>query len=154
MRWPAGWDSTQVEVMPRGDLASTLRGTCQVRSVRSAVMSEPEPWSPPEQMPRWVWKAVAVFWLGFIATVVDSLDLDKLSALSLLLLVSLFLSLAVEPGVNRLSRRGLAARHGDGAHPRRACCWRSSSSSWPSARSSASRSPTCCGTPRSTSTAP
>ena len=33
-------------------------------------MSESEPSSPPEQMPRWVWKAVAIFWLGFIATVV------------------------------------------------------------------------------------
>ena len=69
-------------------------------------MSEPQPWLPPEQMPRWVWKAVAIFWLGFIATVVTRSIWTSLSALSLLLLVSLFLSLAIEPGVNRLAARG------------------------------------------------
>jgi predicted PurR-regulated permease PerM len=57
-------------------------------------------------MPRWVWKAVAIFWLGFIATVVTRSIWTSLSALSLLLLVSLFLSLAIEPGVNRLAVRG------------------------------------------------
>ncbi len=69
-------------------------------------MSEPEPWSPPEQMPRWLWKAVAIFWLGFIVTVITRSVWASLSALSVLLLVSLFLSLAVEPGVNRLASRG------------------------------------------------
>ncbi|HEX3089082.1 MAG TPA: AI-2E family transporter [Ilumatobacteraceae bacterium] len=69
-------------------------------------MSELQPWSAPEHMPRWVWKAVAIFWLGFIATVVTRSVWSSLSALFLLLLVSLFLSLAVEPGVNRLAARG------------------------------------------------
>ena len=69
-------------------------------------MSETEPWSPPEQMPRWVWKAVAIFWLGFIATVITRSVWASLSELFVLLLVSLFLSLAVEPGVNRLAARG------------------------------------------------
>ena len=69
-------------------------------------MSDSQPWSAPEHMPRWVWKAVAIFWLGFIATIVTRSVWSSLSALFLLLLVSLFLSLAVEPGVNRLAARG------------------------------------------------
>jgi predicted PurR-regulated permease PerM len=69
-------------------------------------MSESQPWSAPEHMPRWIWKAVAIFWLGFIATIVTRSVWTSLSALFLLLLVSLFLSLAIEPGVNRLAARG------------------------------------------------
>ena len=69
-------------------------------------MSETEPWSSPEQMPRWIWKAVAIFWLGFIVTVITRSVWASLSELSVLLLVSLFLSLAVEPGVNRMAARG------------------------------------------------
>ena len=62
-------------------------------------MSESQPWSPPERMPRWVWKAAAIFWLGYIASIVTRSVWTSLSALFLLLLVSLFLSLAIEPGV-------------------------------------------------------
>jgi predicted PurR-regulated permease PerM len=69
-------------------------------------MSESQPWLPPEQMPRWVWKATAIFWAGFIVTVITRSVWRSLSALFILLLVSLFLSLAVEPGVNRLAARG------------------------------------------------
>ncbi len=58
------------------------------------------------RMPRWVWKAVAVFWLGYLlATRVDTF-VERLYGLFTLLLVSLFLALAIEPGVNRLARRG------------------------------------------------
>lgn len=70
------------------------------------MMSEPQPWLPPEHLPRWVWKAVAIFWLGFILSIVTRSLWTSLSALFLLLLVSLFLSLAIEPGVNRLASRG------------------------------------------------
>ena len=69
-------------------------------------MSDPQPWLPPEQLPRWVWKAVAIFWLGYIVSIVTRSVWSSLSALFLLLLVSLFLSLAIEPGVNRLASRG------------------------------------------------
>ena len=56
--------------------------------------------------PRWVWKAIGVFWIGYLVAVrVDSL-VDRLYGLFVLLLVALFLSLAIEPGVNRLARRG------------------------------------------------
>ncbi|MCE9623486.1 MAG: AI-2E family transporter [Actinomycetia bacterium] len=58
------------------------------------------------RMPRWVWKAIGVFWIGYLVAVrVDSL-VDRLYGLFVLLLVALFLSLAIEPGVNRLARRG------------------------------------------------
>jgi predicted PurR-regulated permease PerM len=68
-------------------------------------MSDPQPWLP-EQMPRWIWKAAAIFWMGWIISIVTRSVWSSLSALFLLLLVSLFLSLAVEPGVNRLASRG------------------------------------------------
>jgi predicted PurR-regulated permease PerM len=69
-------------------------------------MSEPQSWSPPEHLPRWVWKAVAIFWLGYIIAIVTRSVWSSLSALFILLLVALFLSLAIEPGVNRLAARG------------------------------------------------
>ena len=58
------------------------------------------------RMPRWVWKAVAIFWLGYLAAIRIDSFVDRLYGLLLLLLVALFLSLAVEPGVNRLTKRG------------------------------------------------
>ena len=78
----------------------------------------------------------------------------KLSGLFVLLVISLFLSLAIEPGVNRLARRGWRRGRATAlllfgvlvAVPR---C-----SSSPSARWSARRSPTCCRTPRPTSPTP
>jgi predicted PurR-regulated permease PerM len=57
-------------------------------------------------MPRWVWKAAAIFWLGYILSIVTRSVWASLSGLFVLLLVSLFLSLAIEPGVNRLAARG------------------------------------------------
>ncbi len=69
-------------------------------------MNQPSAPMLPERMPRWVWKAVAIFWLGFLATVLGRTLADRLGALLILLLVALFLSLAIEPGVNKLSKRG------------------------------------------------
>lgn len=57
-------------------------------------------------MPRWVWAAVGVFWLGYLVAVRLDRSIDGLYGLFVLLLLSLFLSLAIEPGVNRLERRG------------------------------------------------
>ena len=57
-------------------------------------------------MPRWVVPAVAVFWAGFVLTYAFRHVFHRLSSLLVLLLVSLFLALAVEPGVNRLAARG------------------------------------------------
>ena len=57
-------------------------------------------------MPPWIWKAVIVFWLGFLGTILIRYAYDRLFSLLILVLVSLFLSLAIEPGVTRLQRRG------------------------------------------------
>ncbi len=57
-------------------------------------------------MPRWVIPATIVFWTGALAALAIRVFWSKLSSLVILVLMSLFLSLAIEPGVNRLSRRG------------------------------------------------
>lgn len=57
-------------------------------------------------LPRWVIPAVAVFWIGFLLTSVSRHVFSRLSGLLVLLLVSGFLALAIEPGVNRLQLRG------------------------------------------------
>ena len=59
-----------------------------------------------DRMPRWVWCAVAIFWLGYLLALRADKYIGQLYGLFMLLLVSLFLSLAIEPGVNRLARRG------------------------------------------------
>lgn len=69
---------------------------------------DPVPGAPvlPQRMPSWVWRAILLFWLAYLATTLGRGLAHDLSGLLLLLLVSLFLSLAIEPGVNRLAARG------------------------------------------------
>ena len=62
--------------------------------------------SPERILPRWAVPAIALFWTGFLLTLVARHVFGRLSGLLVVLLVSLFLALAIEPGVNRLSRRG------------------------------------------------
>ncbi len=69
-------------------------------------MSDSLPSLPSDRMPRWVWKAIAIFWGGAVAALAFRSVWASLYTLFILLLVSLFLSLAVEPGVNRLAKRG------------------------------------------------
>jgi len=57
------------------------------------------------RMPRWVLSAVAVFWLGLLSALVLMQVVRQVAGLLLILLVSLFLALAIEPGVNWLARR-------------------------------------------------
>ncbi len=57
-------------------------------------------------MPRWVIPAIVVFWTGYLLTFTARFVFHRLSALLVMLLVSVFLSLAIEPGVNRLAGRG------------------------------------------------
>jgi predicted PurR-regulated permease PerM len=59
------------------------------------------------KMPKWVPRAIVLFWLGFLATFLVRNTVQKLSSLALLLLVATFITLALEPGVNRLSSRGM-----------------------------------------------
>ncbi len=57
-------------------------------------------------LPRWVPRAILIFWVGYIGSLVFRWAFSRLASLLLLLLVSLFLSFAIEPGVNRLAERG------------------------------------------------
>ncbi|WP_040494557.1 AI-2E family transporter [Ilumatobacter nonamiensis] len=58
------------------------------------------------RVPRWAVPTIAIFWLGFLLTFVIRHVFHRLSGLLVLLLVSIFLTLAIEPGVNLLARRG------------------------------------------------
>ena len=62
--------------------------------------------SEERRMPRWVVPAVVVFWSGFLGAIAVRFFWGKLSGLFILVAISVFLSLAIEPGVNRLARRG------------------------------------------------
>ena len=68
--------------------------------------ADPRPDHSSTRMPPWVWKAVIIFWAGYIAALAFMSVAASLHTLILLLLLSLFLALAVEPGVNRLVARG------------------------------------------------
>lgn len=59
-----------------------------------------------ERMPKWAPRAIILFWGAYLGLLVLRWSFDRLSALITLLLVALFLSLAMEPAVNRLSARG------------------------------------------------
>jgi len=61
---------------------------------------------PGTRMPGWVIRAIVVFWLGFLMVGLAKNLWGRLSGLILLLVIALFLALAIEPGVNRLARRG------------------------------------------------
>ncbi len=69
-------------------------------------MSEPDTLVPRDRMPPWVWRAVAVFWGGALVALALRSVLASLHTLILLLLVSMFLALAIEPATNALARRG------------------------------------------------
>jgi len=58
------------------------------------------------RLPGWVLPSVVLFWLGFMLTLIVRNLWERLGGLTLLLVISLFLALAIEPGVNRLARRG------------------------------------------------
>ncbi len=60
----------------------------------------------PERVPGWVVRAIVIFWIGFLVVGVVGHLWDRLDGLVLLLVISLFLALAIEPGANRLVRRG------------------------------------------------
>jgi predicted PurR-regulated permease PerM len=70
--------------------------------------SGPIPISPSgiSRLPKWVPLGIVLFWLGFLATSVVRHLWLRLETLSLILVVSLFVALAIEPGVNKLARRG------------------------------------------------
>lgn len=62
---------------------------------------------PRDRMPRWVPRAIAMAAVAVIALVTLDWVFRRLTGLLTMLLVSLFLSFALEPAVNYLSRRGM-----------------------------------------------
>ena len=64
------------------------------------------PVDPRDRRPTWVMPTIVAFWGVFVGTLVFRWAFSRLSGLFLLLLVSLFLSLAIEPGADRLVARG------------------------------------------------
>jgi predicted PurR-regulated permease PerM len=71
--------------------------------------------SEDRHMPRWMLRAIVLFWMAFLAVGLLRHLWDRLDGLILLLLISLFLALAIEPGVNRLARRGWRRGRATGA---------------------------------------
>jgi predicted PurR-regulated permease PerM len=69
-------------------------------STEAAALAEPR------RLPRWVVPAIVLFWAGFLASIAVRFFWSRLSGLFVLLAISVFLALALEPGVNRLARRG------------------------------------------------
>ena len=66
----------------------------------------PVPASQTSRMPRWVPRAVVIFWMGFIGTLVLRFTFHRLNNFLILMLVSLFIALALEPAVNKLVALG------------------------------------------------
>ena len=62
-------------------------------------------------VPRWVVKAIALFWLGWVVVYIGTGAVRALRSLLVVLLISIFISFAVEPAVNRMEtwkiRRGV-----------------------------------------------
>ena len=65
-----------------------------------------EPGDASGRLPRWIGRAVLLFWGGYLAMLLVKYGFDRVRDLLLVVLVSLFLALAIEPGVDRLVRRG------------------------------------------------
>jgi predicted PurR-regulated permease PerM len=57
-------------------------------------------------VPRWALPTIVLFWVGYILTFTARHVFHRMSTLLVLILVSVFLSLAIEPGVDRLAQRG------------------------------------------------
>jgi predicted PurR-regulated permease PerM len=55
---------------------------------------------------RWLIRAAVVFWAGYLVMVATRHTFHRLTDLLILLVVSLFLAFAIEPGVNKLEARG------------------------------------------------
>lgn len=74
----------------------------RVDAAAAELNTEPEP----SRVPTWLIRAIIVFWAGYLAVGVARHVWFRVDHLILLLIVSLFLAFAIEPGVNRLAARG------------------------------------------------
>ncbi|MGI9029690.1 MAG: AI-2E family transporter [Ilumatobacteraceae bacterium] len=95
------------ETVPPSDAPDGTVVTEVVTTVEEVVDADPTPTAiESRRLPRWTVAATAVFWGGFLGALILQFFWSRLSGLFILLALSLFLSLAIEPGVNRLARRG------------------------------------------------
>jgi len=78
------------------------------------VTDAPVPASQTSRMPRWVPRAVVIFWMGFIGTLVLRFTFHRLNNFLILMLVSLFIALALEPAVNKLVAKGRGRKSSTG----------------------------------------
>jgi predicted PurR-regulated permease PerM len=77
------------------------------RALREADPPEPSDSQPPTtEVPRWLRRAIALFFGWVVGLVALFWLVTQLRTLIAMLLVALFLSLAMEPAVDRLARRG------------------------------------------------
>jgi predicted PurR-regulated permease PerM len=117
--WSAQWLGHAAIVRPTTSTCAGPNVTNACDRYARRVSTEPEASSslPPadvtgepsvgeRRLPRWVVPAVVVFWGGFLGAVAVRFVWGKLSGLFVLLAIAAFLALAIEPGVNRLARRG------------------------------------------------
>lgn len=87
-----------------------------LRNVEDDMLKKPMfDYDPSERMPKWVIRAIVLFWVGFIVTGVVKHLWWQLDSLMLQIVISLFLAFAIEPGVNRLARRGWRRGRATGA---------------------------------------
>lgn len=66
------------------------------------------------KIPPWIIKAIALFWLGWVAVYIGTGMVRALRSFILVVLISLFISFAVEPAVNRLETWGIRRGAGTG----------------------------------------
>ncbi|MEM9467877.1 MAG: AI-2E family transporter [Actinomycetota bacterium] len=72
-----------------------------------AVDHPPQPVADDTRVPRWVIKAIALFWVGWAITYLGTGILRNLRSFIIIVLISLFFSFAIEPAVNRMERWGI-----------------------------------------------
>ncbi len=73
----------------------------------SGPASAPIPWHEGNKVPVWLIKAIALFWVGWAVVYVGTGAVRALRPLLIVILISLFLSFAIEPAVNRMEARGI-----------------------------------------------
>jgi predicted PurR-regulated permease PerM len=102
------WHLTTIRVVPEepGSRPNMEPGAVETPVVDAAVDGGRFPEPPASSLPRWVIPATILFWLGFLSTFLLRHMWDRLDPLALLIVISLFLAFAIEPGVNRLDQRG------------------------------------------------
>ena len=68
---------------------------------------EATPWYEVKKVPIWLIKAIVLFWAGWIVVYLGTGAVRSLRSLLIVLLISLFISFAIEPAVNRMERWGV-----------------------------------------------